>query len=344
MCCKPKQSNLNHVSSKDIDVPITNNNKESSKSGKEYEKGSLKLIERLSIGTKPLEQKNKPFSLVDAGGIKEDYNQTFQSNQRTSTHPNTNIQEISMNISNLIQSGIQGKASSHLIFESKSSTLFKNKQPPFIINEFGFESNDDTRNKRTINNISFGLDESVAIKTQFDISMEIGVFNSEPKSLFNIIYERNNKNYILKSHTSDYFFSYIITPYHQIILNDQEKNYFKIGKIIIVITPNIKDHSLDLLIKKGESMTDKKEYTFAVNEFPVSIGRSGCTINLPCNSLSKSHSTLDYNISHHRFFFIDNASTNGSQLLLNKGRSIKISGDQMFNINDVLFTIKEIIK
>lgn len=309
----------------------------------ESEKNCLKIQKKLTIETKLFDQKTKPFSLVDAGGLKEEVNQTYQSNQLTTTNTNSNQGNISNSLikkTTLARSNTGTKTSVQLIIASESPDLFLNRQSPFTLTELTLKGN----NKQAINHLSFGLNEINNQDAQFDIFMKLGVNNNEHKLLFHIIYEENEKNYYLKSQTSDYFFSLIVSPYHQIILENNQKNYFKIGKIIIVISPRNKDNSLHVIIKQGELTIEKKEYTYTYNQCPVSIGRTGCTVNILCNSLSKSHATLDFDLSHRRFFFIDNASTNGSQFLLNKGKSIKLSGDQMFNINDLLFSINEVIK
>lgn len=328
---------------------------------------STQVIKKLSIENKPGEIQPRLLSLKD---VKETIKESKQEDDSAiistinnhSTHkanPNVNAtvnSNINMNMntnSNAIQKNKHNsyndlipnealphqKTNVHLIITEKTPGLFKNQQSPFTINEYGLEGN--AKNAQA-NFIFFGLDESDNLaEYPYDVVMSIGAENQDPTELFYILYENNSKNYILKSLTKEFFFSNVIVPYQQIILEDHQKNYFKTGKVVMSIYPRFSDESIELIIKKGESITVKQKLTFTKGKFPVSIGRSNCSVNLPCDGLSKCHASIDFDLAHNRFFFIDNASTNGSQLLLNKGKNLKLSGEKTFNINDRLFTIKE---
>ncbi len=41
------------------------------------------------------------------------------------------------------------------------------------------------------------------------------------------------------------------------------------------------------------------------------------------------------------FFLIDNGSTNGTQLLLNEGKTLQLNGEMVFNLGEKQFFISE---
>ena len=64
-------------------------------------------------------------------------------------------------------------------------------------------------------------------------------------------------------------------------------------------------------------------------------------INIKCDTVSKTHITIDYDKINENFFIIDNASTNGTQLLLNEGKNIQLNGEMNFNLGEKQFSIVE---
>lgn len=336
--------------------------------------GSTQFIKDLSVENKHLDVQPRILSLRD---VKENTKETKQSkdntiicanvnnttdkrnskantnNTNTHANGNSNIKnsrntdsqlQIQSNSEEPTQAKTQTtsithqKRDVHLVITEKSPNLFRNQKSPFTINEFGLEGNSKGFQA---NFIFFGLDESNSKEYSYDVVMSIGAENQVPAELFYILYENTSKNYILKALTKQFFFANLIVPYQQIILVDHQKNYFKIGKIIISIYPRFSDESIELIIKKSETISEKQKKTFTKGKFPVTIGRANCSVNLSCDSLSKCHSSIDYDKINSRFFFIDNSSTNGSQLILNKGKNLRLSGEQSFSINDRLFSIRE---
>ena len=94
-------------------------------------------------------------------------------------------------------------------------------------------------------------------------------------------------------------------------------------------------------IKKGETIEKEENYYFNKEKMPISIGRSNCSINIKCGTVSKTHITIDFNKENQNFFLIDNASTNGTQLLLNEGKNIQLFGEMVFNLGEKQFQIIE---
>ena len=146
---------------------------------------------------------------------------------------------------------------------------------------------------------------------------------------------------MLKSKTKEIFLSYIIPPNNPIPLDNNKKNYVKIGKVILSITIKTDEKLLYIKIKKGETIHNEQNYYFSEDKTPITIGRTNCSINIKCDSVSKNHLTIDYNKLNQKFFITDNASTNGTQLVLNEGKTLQLSGDMNFNLGEQQFSIKE---
>ena len=159
-------------------------------------------------------------------------------------------------------------------------------------------------------------------------------------ALFYVYYDVRCCHYMLKSKTKEIFLSYIIQPNNPIPL-DNKKNYIKIGKVILSITIKTEEKLLYIKIKKGETIHNEQNYYFNGDKTPITIGRTNCSINIKCDSVSKTHVTIDYDKLNQRFILTDNASTNGTQLILNEGKTLQLSGDMSFNLGEQIFSIKE---
>ena len=94
-------------------------------------------------------------------------------------------------------------------------------------------------------------------------------------------------------------------------------------------------------MKKSETIEKEQNYYFNKDKMPITIGRSNCSINIKCDTVSKTHITIDFNQENKNFFLIDNASTNGTQLLLNEGKTIQLNGEMNFNLGEKQFQIIE---
>ena len=94
-------------------------------------------------------------------------------------------------------------------------------------------------------------------------------------------------------------------------------------------------------IKKGETIDKEQNHFFHEDKMPITIGRWNCSINIKCDTVSKTNITIDYDKINQNFFLIDNASTNGTQLLLNEGKNIQLNGEMTFNLGEKQFSIVE---
>ena len=218
-----------------------------------------------------------------------------------------------------------------------------------IIDEFGMQgiNNNETKGKLTF----FGIDpkysdgnenEKELHKNDVIVSNEIMKKKiNKTMAIFYIYYDNRKCHYMLKSKTKEIYLSYIIQPNTPIPLDNNKKNYVKIGKVILSITIKTDEKLIYIKIKKGETIHNEQNYYFSEDKTPINIGRTNCSINIKCDSVSKNHITIDYNKLNQKFFLTDNASTNGTQLVLNEGKTLQLSGDMNFNLGEQQFSIKE---
>ena len=157
----------------------------------------------------------------------------------------------------------------------------------------------------------------------------------EPKinkslSLFSIQYNNSLNNFILTSLTDEIFFSLEIWSNQNFYLEHSKRYYIQIGNIVLSVTPNNLDKNIKIKILnlKNEDKIDKK-YCFDINKMPIEIGRNGCSININKDSISKVHLIINFDSSNNKFFIRDNYSTNGSLIILKKGKDV-ILEDKMF--------------
>ncbi len=88
-------------------------------------------------------------------------------------------------------------------------------------------------------------------------------------------------------------------------------------------------------------MEIEENYIFNEDKIPITIGRNNCTIEIKCDLISKTHATINCDKINKLFFLIDNGSTNGTQLLLNEGKTLQLNGEMVFNLGEKQFFISE---
>ena len=88
-------------------------------------------------------------------------------------------------------------------------------------------------------------------------------------------------------------------------------------------------------------MEIEENYIFNEDKIPITIGRNNCTIEIKCDLISKTHATINCDKINKLFFLIDNGSTNGTQLLLNEGKTLQLNGQMVFNLGEKQFFITE---
>ena len=221
--------------------------------------------------------------------------------------------------------------------------LFLNHKD-IIIDEFGLRGSPKENKGRLV---FFGIDSKYSGMSNSHINDVL--INDEittPKinkthAIFYIYFEPSLSYYFLKCLYKEIYFSLVLRPYTQVLLDNNHKNYIKIGKVILSISIKNKEEIIYIKIKKGETIDKEQNYYFKKEKMPITIGRGNCSISIKCETVSKTHITIDFDKINQNFFIIDNASTNGTQLLLNEGKNIQLHGEMDFNLGEKQFQIVE---
>ena len=282
----------------------------------------------INNNTETLEKKNSSSHLINHSS-REDKNQLIK--QDTKNEFNDSIKNTSDKILYI---------NAPLTFPN----LFLNHKN-IIIDEYGLQGiPKENKGKLTF----FGIDTKY-LEGKSNLHANDIIINDEitnPKinkthAIFYIYYVQKVNKYYLKSLSKDIYFSLVFNPYIQIVLDNNHKNYIKIGKVILSILIKNEEKIIYIKIKKGETINKEQNYFFHEDKMPITIGRGNCSINIKCDTVSKTHITIDYDKINENFFIIDNASTNGTQLLLNEGKNIQLNGEMNFNLGEKQFSIVE---
>ena len=168
----------------------------------------------------------------------------------------------------------------------------------------------------------------------------------EPKinkslSLFCIQYNKTSNNYILTSFTDEIFFALEIWSNKNFYLENSKRYYVQLSDIIISIFPNNIDKNITIkLLNLQTEEKGKNKYILDCNTLPITIGRNGCSININKTSISKVHLLINFDTNRNQFFIRDNFSTNGSLILLKKGKDIKLEDKMFFFLGKEHFMLK----
>jgi hypothetical protein len=231
-----------------------------------------------------------------------------------------------------------------VIEESGLSNIPKDKRQKFTF--FGIDPNpvqsehindivvNLSVNDFNINNNNLGSSINIA-------NNEVMPFQNRKFPLFYIIYSPSLQHFMLKCLTEELFFSLVIPAYKQSTLDTNNKSYFKLGKVVIAVLVKPSISSIQVKIRKCEGVPETKLYSFTSEQCPISIGRLNSTIVIKCESVSKSHATIDYDKLNDRYFIVDHNSTNGTQMLVPEGKSIKLEGEMKFTLGNKYFKVKE---
>ena len=196
---------------------------------------------------------------------------------------------------------------------------------------FGIKNNNDNTNQCI-------YDYLIDLKNEENIShlnrkLNIG-------KVFEIFLDKKDKIYVL------YFSHSSLLLYYKIknsLFFDEDKEYYLIlGDIFLTIEVKPSFNSNEKIINIKVEIEDEKpkKYSFERKDIPIKIGRVNSSINIPKNSISKTHGIID--ISNNIFFYKDMKSTNGSTLLLKEDDYIRIKGEMNFKLDDISFKIKEV--
>ena len=196
---------------------------------------------------------------------------------------------------------------------------------------FGIKNNNDNTNQCI-------YDYLIDLKNEENIShlnrkLNIG-------KVFEIFLDKKDKIYVL------YFSHSSLLLYYKIknsLFFDEDKEYYLIlGDIFLTIEVKPSFNSNEKIINIKVEIEDEKpkKYSFERKDIPIKIGRVNSSINIPKNSISKTHGIID--ISNNIFFYKDMKSTNGSTLLLKEDDYLRIKGEMNFKLEDISFKIKEV--
>ena len=219
--------------------------------------------------------------------------------------------------------------------------LFANKT--LEIDKFGLRR---SLKKKLDGIISFGIkgqDES-PLNNKYDYIFEPNVVQKINKKrkhndgkVFDILLDKREKVFVLFYSHPSLLLYYKIT--NKLNLECDKDYYLILGSIFLSI--NIKK-SLKVKINIEVELENEKsqKYSFEIKDLPIKIGRSHCNINIPKPSVSKLHSSIDY--ENDNFFYKDENSTNGSTLLIKEDDFLKLRGKMSFKLEDMAFNIREI--
>ena len=194
--------------------------------------------------------------------------------------------------------------------------------------------NNEIKNKRIINN-DFNNTDVMFVNNKIDNKID------KPLSLFFIIYNNTLNKYILTSLVDDVFLALEIKHNKNFYLDDSKRYYIQLCDTIITIVPNNTEKNVKIkILNSKDKEKNNNKYVFDNKQLPVKIGRKGCNININNNSISKVHLIVNYDRSINQFYIKDNNSTNGSLILLKKGKDIKLEDNMFFFSEKEHFLLK----
>jgi hypothetical protein len=219
--------------------------------------------------------------------------------------------------------------------------LFANKT--LEIDKFGLKR---SLKKKLDGIISFGIkgQDELGLNNKYDYIFEPSVVqkinkkrNHNDGKVFDILLDKREKVFVLFYSHPSLLLYYKIT--NKLNLECDKDYYLILGTIFLSI--NIKK-SLKVKINIEVELENEKsqKYSFEIKDLPIKIGRSHCNINIPKPSVSKLHSSIDY--ENDNFFYKDENSTNGSTLLIKEDDFLKLRGKMSFKLEDMAFNIREI--
>lgn len=219
--------------------------------------------------------------------------------------------------------------------------LFANKT--LEIDKFGLKR---SLKKKLDGIISFGIkgQDELGLNNKYDYVFEPSVVQKINKKrkhndgkVFDILLDKREKVFVLFYSHPSLLLYYKIT--NKLNLECDKDYYLILGTIFLSI--NIKK-SLKVKINIEVELENEKsqKYSFEIKDLPIKIGRSHCNINIPKPSVSKLHSSIDY--ENDNFFYKDENSTNGSTLLIKEDDFLKLRGKMSFKLEDMAFNIREI--
>ena len=170
-------------------------------------------------------------------------------------------------------------------------------------------------------------------------------YQSETQNVFQIEFDKIDKEYYLYFLHQTLFLYYKITSY--VYFSPKKKYILFVGYIFISI--DIKYHNDEQYIYidiDNENQLNKNEigvnYKFSQKKSIIRIGRNNCDININEKCISKIHGIIQFSEANNQFFYRDLNSTNGTTLLVKRNDSLRINGEMNFKLEDIPFKIQEV--
>ena len=375
-CCSKNDNNAKDVDINKINSNMNSNMntvKDINSPGKEMKYKNNDMT-KTDIKTKP--NNFGPFKKRNftQGGHKRSSNSDFIHNQNISLFNNTfqilkNNQYISFSNMNIFRHNLNNNRMFNSYFNSQlgknSSFYFSGVNDKFDSNfqkiKTGLKLSGELFANKALEIDKFGLKKS--LRKKMDGIISFGIKNpDEPPNInkydyifeekivrqinkkrkhnngkvFEILLDKRDKRFVLFYEHSSLLLYYKIN--NKLNLEYDKDYYLILGSIFLSI--NIKK-SLKIKINIQIELENEKsqKYIFEIKDLPIKIGRSNCNINIPKPSVSKLHSSIDY--ENDNFFYKDENSTNGSTLLIKEDDFLKLKGKMNFKLEDIPFTIKE---
>ena len=204
----------------------------------------------------------------------------------------------------------------------------------FLTSENNRIENNEIKKESIINN-DFNNTDVIFVNNKIDNKID------KPLSLFFIKYNNLLNKYILTSLVDEVFLALEIKHNKNFYLEDSKRYYMQLCDTIITIMPNNTEKKVKIkLLNSKDNEKNNNKYVFDNKQLPVKIGRKDCNININNDSISKVHLIVNYDRNINQFYAKDNNSTNGSLILLKKGKDIKLEDNMFFFLEKEHFLLK----
>ena len=236
-----------------------------------------------------------------------------------------NYNSVKIDKNGLYNNNIKQKKFNKVIFN-----IYQENNSPQNCNIVTSHSNDNNNN--IINNDKIN---NVYVNNKIDPKMNKSI------SLFSIQYNNITNNYILTSLTDEIFFALQISCNKNFYLDDSKRYYIQLNETIISILPNNNAKIITIkILNINDKGNNNNKYCYDYSKLPITIGRNNCNININKNYISKIHLIIIFDTKLNRFCIRDNNSTNGSLILLKKGKDVKLEDKSFFFLAKEHFILK----
>ena len=178
-------------------------------------------------------------------------------------------------------------------------------------------------------------DDTIFITNKIDQNINKSI------TLFSVQYNKKINRYILTSLTDEIYFTLEIWSNKKMYLSNLKRYYVQLSDVVLSIFPNNIDKNITIkILSLNSEEKNKNKYFFDSKNLSIKIGRNDCNININKNSISKVHLIIDYDNIVNKYYIKDNYSTNGSLIILKKGKEIELKDKMFFFLVKQLFTLR----